>query len=81
VDEHRDVGEGALHRVELSHVVVVMVGEEHVGQRQLTALEEVQQRSHGTAGVDHDGAASQLVAHDVGVRQPSVAHRALNDHA
>ena len=75
-------GPGVLgeHRVELGDVIVVMVGQEHVGQRELAATQVVEQRRHRTAGVDHHGVPAQLVGDDVGVGQPLVAHRALDDH-
>ena len=48
---------------------------------QLTAAQVFEQRRDRAAGVDHHRVAAGLVRHQVGVGQPVVVHRALDDHA
>jgi hypothetical protein len=67
--------------VELDDVVVMVMGEEYVGQLQLAAPQILEQRRHRSAGIDHHGVTARLVGHQIGVRQPWVTHRTLDDHA
>ena len=69
------------HLIEFGDVVVVVVREQHVRELEWPAREELQQRLHRSARVDHDRVATKLVSHRIGVGQPLIVHRALDDHA
>ena len=68
------------HRRDLDDVVVMVVREQDVGQRELAAPQAVEQRLDRAAGVDHDRVPARLVGDQIGVRQERVVHRALDDH-
>ena len=79
VSQDRNVRVTLEHLIELGDVVVVVVGEQYVGERQLPTAEVVEQRPDRTAGVDHHRVPAWLVRDDVRVRQEVVVHGALND--
>ena len=68
------------HLVELAHVVVVVVGEQDVGQGQPALVDRLQQRRDRAAGVDHHRRAAVLVGDEVRVGQELLGHGALEDH-
>jgi hypothetical protein len=76
VRDHLHVLPGVL----LGHVVVVVVGEQQRPDGDAQTVSGLQQRSAGTAGVDHERRPALLVGHQVGVRQPLVVHGSLDDH-
>ena len=80
VDQHLRVREAVEHRGELGDVVVVVVGEQHVGDGDALRLGLVEQRAHGAARVDEEAVAAGAGGDEVGVRQPVRVHRALDDH-
>ncbi len=80
VDQHRRVRERRDRLVEVDDMIAVMVGEQDVGERELTALHELDQRRDRAARVDHHRVAAGLVGDDVVVREEAVAHRAFDDH-
>ena len=74
VNQHGHAGVLLEDRVELRDVVVVMMGEQHVGERELAASQDVEQRLHRPAGVDQHRIAAELVSHEIRVRQPGFVH-------
>ena len=73
-------GQRSLQRVELGDVVVVVVGEQDVGDVEPVLVGLRDQRGDGTAGVDDERVAVRAGRDEVGVRQPGVAHGAFEDH-
>ena len=61
-------------------MIVVVVGEQDVGDPQAEALDRLVDRPRRAAGVDQDRVAAGPVADDVAVRQPAVRHAPLEDH-
>ena len=80
VDQHLGVGEARRDRGQLGDVIVVMVREQDVRDRDVIGLGLVQQRPHGPARVDEEAVAAGTGRDEVGVRQPVGVHRALDDH-
>jgi hypothetical protein len=80
VDQHRGVRPAPLDRVQLRHVVVVVVREQHVGDRHAVLVGRRQERLDRAAGVDQEAVRARSGRHQVGVRQPLRVHRALEDH-
>ena len=80
VDQHRGAGMELEHLLELGDVVVMVMGQQHVRELVAHPLDHCQQRLDRAAGVDQHRLRAQLVGHQVGVRQPVVIHRALDDH-
>ena len=73
-------GQRSLERVELGDVVVVVVGEQDVGDVEPVLVGLGDQRRDGAAGVDDERVAVRAGRDEVGVRQPGVAHGAFEDH-
>ena len=73
-------GQRCLSCVELGDVVAVVVGEQDVGDVEVVLVGLGDQRLDGAAGVDEEGVAARLAGHEVGVRQPAVAHGTFEDH-
>jgi lactoylglutathione lyase len=79
VGEHLQVRPAVGQRAELGHVVVVMVGEQDMGRRDLAALRGRHERRDRPAGVDEEPRAAAL-ADQVGVRQELRVHRSFDHH-
>ena len=80
VDQHRRVREAVDDLGELGHVVVVVVGEQHVRDRDPLPLRLVEQRPHRPARVDEEPVPARPRGDEVGVGEPVRVHRALDDH-
>jgi hypothetical protein len=74
MDEDGHAWVGLQNRVQLDHVIVMVMSEQHVGQLELTAAQILEQRGDRTARVDHDRVPSELVRYHIGVRKPRIAH-------
>ena len=81
VRQHGRIGVALAHRVEVRDVVAVVVGDQDVRDLQAMAVDGGDDRLRRAAGVDEDGAATGVVADDVGVGEPPGLHAALEDHA
>ena len=80
VGEHRRVRPALERRAELGDVVVVVVGEQDVGDVEAVLVGLGEQRVHRAAGVDEEGVGVRPGRDEVGVGQPAVGHGALDDH-
>ena len=69
VDHHLQLRPALAQLVDIADVVVVVMGEQHVRGRQSEPLGGVDQRLHGTAGVDEERRAALAVGDEVGVRE------------
>ena len=67
-------------RVELAHVVVVMVGQQDVGGSHAQAPGRLKRRGHRITRVHEEAAAALAVGHEIGVREELGVKRALDDH-
>ena len=81
VGEDRNAAEPLRQLLDADDVVVVVVGEEDVGDRRPLALDPLAERIGRQVGVDQDPRAADLVDREVGVRQPFGLLDALKDHA
>ena len=80
VDQHLRVREAAAHGLQLGHVIVVVMGDQHVGDADGVLLGRVQQRPNRAPGVEEEAVAAGLGGDEIGVGQPVRVHRALDDH-
>ena len=81
VDQHLRVREAVEHRGELGHVVVVVVGEQHVRDRDVRRASALSSSGRtGPPASTKNAVAAGPGGDEVGVRQPVGVHRALDDH-
>jgi len=74
MDQNRRSGVLLQHPLELGDVIVVVVGEQYVGELEPPPADHIEQRLHWPAGIDQGRLRALLVGHQVGVRQPRFTH-------
>ena len=80
MDEHAQVRPAREQRGSSIDVIVVMVGQQHMGGVQSLRIRGGDERLHRTAGVNEEGGPTLPVGHQIGVREELRVHRALDDH-
>ncbi len=74
VDQDLHVGMLGDHVLELGHVVVMVVGQQDVRELVVAPLDQLEQWRDWATGVDQHRCRAMLIYHQIGVRQPGLAH-------